>query len=400
MNPTWNSLTLLLTSTVLLLVTWMAATQRLAGVGSSDDPLLAMLVNFVGVLLALSGVLLFTVITVITDTVSRAWCTCHGVVLLFFTLMSGILLLLLAMSTWSLLYRGVRLESQVCGVRRAAALAAGMALGPTLLSAIVGEFEQRTLFCFMYKPPVAALILFEVPMLLLAVLSTFFSIWTAMIILLRRQSLTPPSLFPASFQTAEFVAKLDSDKTPSEPGVLSRRSQEAVSEADVTTQSKGKLSSSFNEDDEGEFRFLHAPDYEHAMHKALGKFQFQTKLVTMLVVLSLSGLVGIILEMIDSANWAGQHSDDGTYYQGQSASHVATVAKSSAVAATSGSGPSPASAAQAPAAVSAQSAANMNESFHESETGWAIVYLSMCGALVFALLATGPGLWEVRSHYW
>mmetsp|Transcript_17674 Transcript_17674/g.28602 ORF Transcript_17674/g.28602 Transcript_17674/m.28602 type:complete len:332 (-) Transcript_17674:1120-2115(-) len=187
MGPTWTALCLLLLSVILLLVTWMAATRRMAIDADQNSD---MLVHFVGSVLALNGVVLFSVITVVADAVSKSWCTVHGIVIYFFTVLSALGLVGLAVSLWLLVVKGVRDQGSGGVAHKFFPVASGLAIVFTCFVAAFGKFEQETLFCFVYKPPGILLGLFYIPLIILTVIAFVLSSWSGVHILYKE----PPSL--------------------------------------------------------------------------------------------------------------------------------------------------------------------------------------------------------------
>lgn len=227
----------------------------------------------------------------------------------------------------------------------------------------------------MYKPPAAALLLFEIPVLCLSVLSTLFAVWTAMVMFLKRSKAS--RLLSAKLQ-ATLADRFNT-------GEGNDRSNEDLDEGDEANEEHkamhkaAPVGSQKTETSGGELQTLYVPEYERSPHMAMHQIKFQTKLVTLLLVISVSCMIGIIIEIMDSANWLGNQDSDASYYQGQTRSAESTQS----VASTKSSGLGSAS-----------------EGYRESQTGWAVIYLSLCGILVFSLLSTGPGLWELRRSYW
>lgn len=229
----WSAFAMLMGSTALTFVIYIASKRRLLPVDPVNDSKALMhqqnylFVKFLGYLLALDAVVLFAVVMVLTDTISGMWCVLHGVGIYGISLLCAIYFAGLCVSIWiasetklfaPLAEEKNPLSNQITAkeqlqmqvqLRFAIKAAQIFTLIGFLCFLFFGDPEQQSMFCFVYQPRVLMFVAYVVPVAVLSIISLAYTCLTGAVMIQKRN---------VSFKTfyKAFLARSSkSDRVPS-----------------------------------------------------------------------------------------------------------------------------------------------------------------------------------------
>ncbi len=255
----------------------------------------------------------------------------------------------------------------------------------TMVVFVFGEFEQESLFCFVYRPHFLVVVFYFAPIIAMAVLAVFFIVAAGILLNHKRrgtvqsyyekESLESTESSPyqtESSSNADFAkqeyAFLDLDASEQDfvaPNDLTQKQNRSDIDHSLPPSSSVQTSAAAS-------GTLGTPPVARAMKKLTRQFSraadssmllnsLKPKLLVVLFVFTISGLIYVSITLAAINDY-----QSGTYYQGKEV--LAALASDDKT---------------------------KNQVVRESEVGIAVFILSAAGILVFSVIGTDPHLWEI-----